>query len=109
MPVKWPLESIVEPAGADIFPMNKQWVTFHLGEARDQITEILTNLTDDRDYSPADFLVQMAHTYHHLNTAWNTQNLSDDIVANHSMPQYYEWEKFPKESELMLGENKDDT
>ena len=88
--------------------MNKQWIAQHVEEARDQLTGILNDLIKDDDYSAADFMVAMAHAYHHLNTAWNTRNYADEQVADQSMDDYYEWERFPAEKELMLGSDGSD-
>jgi len=45
----------------------------------------------------------MGHLYHHLNTAWNARNVSDKRHWKCSDKDYYNWEKFPKNWELLLG------
>ena len=83
--------------------MNKDWVAFHLEEAAKQLEETVRDLSSDADYSYGNLIVDISHTYHHINTAWNSRDASPEAVANHTDGDYDEWQKMPSEDELMIG------
>ncbi len=75
------------------------WIITHLQEARDQLTQAIEHLQlnpdDDVSLSWA-----MQHTYQHLNTAWNTRNLSDEQIAAGSDDDFDTWRTFPTDLHL---------
>ncbi len=83
--------------------MNKEWIAFHLDEAAEQLRETVKRLSSESDYSDGDFLVEISHAYHHINTAWNSRDASPDAVANYTDADYDEWQKMPSADELMMG------
>lgn len=83
--------------------MNKEWIAFHLEEAADQLQETLNRLSSEPDYSYGDFVAEMSHAYHHINTAWNSRDVSPQDVANQSDADYDAWQKMPSEEELIIG------
>ena len=83
--------------------MNQNWISFHLSEALVQLQEIIDNVEADPEYDYGDYVVDMSHLYHHLNTAWNSRDASDDEVANHSDEDFYRWRTFPSAEELLLS------
>ena len=83
--------------------MNKEWIAFHLQEAAEQLQEILNDLSSDSDYSYGNYVVDISHAYHHINTAWNSRDASADDVANHTDADYDKWQRMPSADELMMG------
>ena len=88
--------------------MNKEWIAFHLKEAAEQLQETVKSLSSESDYSYGEFVVDMSHLYHHINTAWNSRDASADAVANHTDADYDEWQKMPSTDELLMGTLTDD-
>ena len=83
--------------------MNKKWIAFHLDEAATQLRAIVDSLSSESDYSYGEFVVEISHAYHHINTAWNSRDATPEAVADHSDADYDEWQKMPSEDELMMG------
>ena len=83
--------------------MNKEWIAFHLEEAAEQLQDTLKRLSSEPDYSFGDYIVDMSHAYHHMNTAWNSRDASPEAVANHTDNDYEEWQQMPSSDELMMG------
>ena len=83
--------------------MNRNWVLFHLGEARDEIEKTLEKIRVTPDYDYGEFFVAMQHLYHHLNTAWNSRDLTEDQIAHRSRQDVDQWGRFPPDF-LMMGE-----
>ncbi len=83
--------------------MNKEWIAFHLEEAAEQLQDTLKRLSSESDYSYGDFVVEMSHAYHHINTAWNSRDATPDAVAHHTDANYDEWQRMPSADELMMG------
>ena len=83
--------------------MNKEWIAFHLQEAAEQLQEILNDLSSDSDYSCGNYVVDISHAYHHINTAWNSRDASAEAVANHTDADYDKWQRMPSADELMMG------
>jgi hypothetical protein len=80
--------------------MNLENVSFHLGEAREALDKILESIQKDKEYSDAEFSVEMAHAYYHINTAWNSRNASQKDVIECSEENFNKWKKFPLDPEL---------
>ena len=83
--------------------MNKEWIAFHLDEAAEQLRETVKRLSSEPGYSHSEFMVEISHAYHHINTAWNSRDASPEVVANHTNADYDEWQKMPSADELMMG------
>ena len=81
--------------------MNRNWVVFHLGEARDAIDETLKEIRETPDYDYGEFWVAMQHIYHHLNTAWNARDATEDRMARLSREDFYQWSRFPADLPMM--------
>jgi hypothetical protein len=80
--------------------MNKDYLLSHLGEAAEQLVAIIERTQTDPLYEIGEFTVEMGHVYHHLNTAWNGRNCTDEEwSANRN---FHAWRKFPESSELLL-------
>ena len=85
--------------------MNRRVVLFHLKEAKEQLESTIAAIEKDRRYSAGAFQVEMGHLHHHVNTAWNARNVSDKRDWACSEEDFFKWEKFPKNWELILGRN----
>jgi len=80
--------------------MNKNAILFNLSEATEQLRSIMEHLKGDSGYDEEAFRVEMGHAYHHLNSAWNGRNCTDE---EHQEARHFEkWRKFPKDAELFL-------
>ena len=44
----------------------------------------------------------MSHLYHHLNTAWNGREMSDEAFREGSQVEFDLFRKFPSNEEMML-------
>jgi len=75
--------------------MNREWVLFHLREAATELDSIIREIQDDPSYGYGAFSVDMAHLYHHLNTAWNSKAESAERVKLCSQEDFDAWRRFP--------------
>jgi hypothetical protein len=83
--------------------MNRRAILFHLKEAKEQLDSTIAAIENDRGYSAGAFQVEMGHLYHHVNSAWNARDVSDKRHWKCSDKDYFNWEKFPKNWELVFG------
>jgi hypothetical protein len=84
--------------------MNHRIIHFNLEEAQEQLRATIAKLKDP-SYSFRDFHVEMAHLYHHLNTAWNARNATNEQWRKLSDEDYVRWEQFPDDLP-MIGDDK---
>lgn len=77
--------------------MNKEYILYNLKEALEQLSNTIRELETDKDYEYGDFRVDMEHLYHHVNTAWNAQNSSNQESRECSESNYNVWRQFPKD------------
>jgi hypothetical protein len=82
--------------------MNRDVVLFHLREAAEQLKETIQALESCDDYGVEEFQVEMGHLYHHLNTAWNGRNQTDEQHAKCTNDDFNRFRRFPAEAELFL-------
>ena len=75
--------------------MNKDYVLFHLGEAKEELDRTILEFRDDSEYDDVEFLVAMGHLYHHLNTAWNARDVSPDRAEECSEEDFQSWRQMP--------------
>ena len=75
--------------------MNKEWILINLREALDELTRTIAAIESERDYSEIEFEIAMQHLYDHVNTAWNSRNVSAERVSQHSEEDFYAWRGFP--------------
>lgn len=60
--------------------MNKDFVLFNLREAHESLQRIIKDIESQPDYDYGEYIVEMTHLYHHVNTAWNAQNINQERV-----------------------------
>ena len=82
--------------------MNKGYVLYNLKEALEQLTETIKGLENQNDYGLPEFKVEMEHLYHHLNTAWNAQNSTEQQSKECSEENFLLWREFPDDDDLNL-------
>jgi hypothetical protein len=58
--------------------MNKHAILSNLTEALEQLRSTIENIKTDPEYEIGTYKVEMSHLYHHLNTAWNGRNCTDE-------------------------------
>ena len=80
--------------------MNKRAILFHLAEAAEQLTKTINSIKTAPEYAFEEYQVEMSHLYHHLNTAWNGRDCTDE--EDRAATKFDEWRKFPDNSELFL-------
>jgi len=81
--------------------MNKYVVLIHLKKALEELQRTVHALEQGNSYDRENLEVAMGHLYHHLNTAWNGQNQSDEQFRKCSEEDFARFRKFPSESEFM--------
>ena len=57
--------------------MNRDFVLFNLREAAEELGRTVREIEANPEYSSGELLVAMQHAYHHLNSAWNGQELAE--------------------------------
>ena len=75
--------------------MNKSYILYNLKEAYAQISETIAEFESNSDYGFPEFKVEMEHIYHHLNTAWNAQNSTEQESNECSEENFQLWRRFP--------------
>jgi len=80
--------------------MNKQWVMFHLNEALEEIEMTIQDIKTDPEYDNGEYSVAITHMYHHLNTAWNSRDISDKQTEDIRENNFYKWRQFPDDLDM---------
>ena len=80
--------------------MNREWVLFHLKEALQELQSTIRDLENDTEYDHAEYSVAMTHLYHHINTAWNSRDSSDEETKESSDADFTKWRKFPNDVDM---------
>lgn len=82
--------------------MNKEFILFNLKEALEQLTETINELENDDKYDYGNYVVEMEHLYHHINTAWNAQDSTEQESIECSEKNFNKWREFPKDINMRL-------
>jgi hypothetical protein len=80
--------------------MNNDYVLFHLREAADELRTTIRELETDPEYGYGDFVVAMMHLYHHVNTAWNAKEATQEQAAACSDEDFHRWRQFPADLDM---------
>ena len=80
--------------------MNRQYILFNLREAAEELSRIIQTIEDRQDYDYGEFSVSANHLYHHINTAWNARDESDQATAECSEADFDRWRQFPNDLDL---------
>jgi hypothetical protein len=81
--------------------LNRDWVLFHLREARGAISATIADIESTPDYGYAEFWVAMQHLYHHLNTAWNARDALPSQVDPGTDADFNRWSQLPTDLPMM--------
>ena len=84
--------------------MNRKYVLFQLGEAKQEIENTISDIENDVAYGYERYIVAMSNIYHHINTAWNARDASKRDTEYYSEEDFYKWRKFPTSDEFLLDE-----
>jgi len=77
--------------------LNQQWVLRQLEDALDGLDELVAGLKADPALDQALFVKWMEEVYHHLNTGWNSRNLSDDELGAVVEGGNEDWARMPSD------------
>ena len=81
--------------------MNWKVVALNLSEARDELQRLEAFVTDPKKRNHGEFLVGLAHVYHHLNFSWNARYVPSSRYRAMSDAEFNRWSRFPKDLPLM--------
>jgi hypothetical protein len=79
--------------------MNADWVLFHLHEAREELTRMISQM-ESGDQSEEEFAIAITHLYNHLNTAWNSRHEPPERTTESSQRDFYAWRAFPRDIQM---------
>jgi hypothetical protein len=60
--------------------MNKDYVRYNLSEAQKALGDLIADMKSDPEYDYGNYVVDVAHVYHHLNTASNARDATKGAV-----------------------------
>jgi hypothetical protein len=81
--------------------VNREFVLFHLREVAEDLSRTVREIESNPEYDSGEFLVAAQHAYHHLNSAWNGQDLHELQVANVNDSRWSRLGRFPEPFPLM--------
>ena len=84
--------------------MNIRFIASNLRETEEELRRLIARIDSGEQLSFEDCHVAMAHIYHHLNTAWNGRNATDEQWQECSEEDYQRWQKFPQDLP-MIGDD----
>lgn len=84
----------------DSSTLNKEYILFHLREAKEELDRTILDLERDPEYDFGEFSVAIQHLYHHVNTAWNAREVSVAEAEECSEENFYRWRLFPQDVEM---------
>jgi len=85
--------------------MNDRFILSNVREAHEELTKLLQMLESGERLDFEGFHVQMAHTFHHLNSAWNGRNISDNDWHEYTDETYARLKVFPSDLPMSGDEN----
>lgn len=80
--------------------MNWKIISSNLQEAREQLEKIEQRIKK-KDYSEAEFFLDLQHAYHHLNFAWNVRKVKTEEYTKMTEDDFNRWGQFPKAIETL--------
>lgn len=81
--------------------MNKDYILYNLREAIDGILSTIKEIENDPEYEYGNYVVDMRHIYHHVNTAWNARDADKKRTDECSQKDFDMWRQFPKDMEMI--------
>ena len=83
--------------------MNKDYALYNLTEAHKALGELIADMKADPQYDYGEYVVDMTHVYHHLNTAWNAREATKAATDECAEEDFYRWRQFPSTEDIYLG------
>lgn len=80
--------------------MNKDAVLFHLREAAEDLNEKIKEFEQDPDFDKTGLQLALGHIYHHLNTAWNGRDQTEEQFRECTDTDFDRFRRFPKEKDF---------
>lgn len=80
--------------------MNKDYILFHLREAKEELDRTVVAIESVPDYDFEEFVVAMQHLYHHVNSAWNARDAPPSDAEECSQENFVRWRQFPTDIEM---------
>jgi len=81
--------------------VNREFVLFHVREAAEELARTVKEIEADPEYDSGQFLIAVQHAYHHVNSAWNGQDLPELRAGNLTDPLWNRLGEFPDAFPLM--------
>jgi hypothetical protein len=81
--------------------MNKPYILWNLREALNALDQLIADMEATADYDFGEFRVDMEHLYHHINTAWNARDASQESTDACSEGDFARWRQFPQDIALI--------
>ncbi len=81
--------------------MNTRFIASNLKEAEEELRRLCDRANSAEEIPFADFHTAMAHIYHHLNSAWNGRDATDQQWRDRSDEDFAKWQKFPADLPLI--------
>ena len=81
--------------------MNTKFILFNLQEALEELDSTIKQIEGDSDYEELELSVAMSHLYHHVNTAWNARNSTNEESMEGSDEDFNRWGRYPSDLEVM--------
>ncbi len=76
--------------------MNKEYVLSHLRQAQEALMGIIRDIESQPDYDYGEYIIDITHLYHHINTAWNAQNVDPERAETCNEKDFFKWRQFPQ-------------
>ena len=83
--------------------MNWKAIALNLSEAREELERLEKFAADPKRRNDGEFMVGIAHAYHHLNFAWNVRLVPLSRYADLSDADFNRWGRFPRDLPLVLS------
>ncbi len=75
--------------------MNKEYILYNLRDALKQLESIIKDIENDSEYEIGEYIIDMQHLYHHINTSWNARDASKAESEECSEENFVKWRQFP--------------
>ena len=75
--------------------LNREWVLWNLREAKEELENTIAELEAKPAYGYGELSVRMREVYHHLNTAWNAREATEEQVHECSEENFDRWRQMP--------------
>lgn len=81
--------------------MNREFVLENLREAAGELAQAVIDMEADPEFSAGELLIALQHAYHHVNSAWNGQDISPLKADNMTGMTWARLGEFPADFPLL--------